>query len=60
MTFDQALDKLKATGELTSAMLAPLGISFETFLRFAQGDTEWQEMSIIRLIHKLENKRNRS
>ena len=56
MTFDEALDQLKTTLQLSTAMLEPLGISFETFLRFSQGDSEWQERSIIRLIHKLENK----
>ena len=56
MTFDEALDQLKSTLQLSTAMLEPLGISFETFLRFAQGDSDWQERSIIRLIHKLENK----
>lgn len=60
MTFDEALDQLKTTLQLSTAMLKPLGISFETFLRFSQGDSEWQEMSIIRLIHKLENKRKRT
>ena len=36
MTKKQAMQELVETGKLTTKLLAPLGISFETFLRFAQ------------------------
>ncbi len=36
MTKRQALYELKKNRKLTTAMLKPLGISFESFLRYAQ------------------------
>lgn len=36
MTKSEAIAKLKATGQLSTDMLAPLGIPFESFLRLAQ------------------------
>ena len=36
MTRKQAIKQLSETGELTTAMLKPLNISFESFLRFSQ------------------------
>ncbi len=36
MTREQAIERLKETRELTTDLLEPLGISFESFLRLAQ------------------------
>lgn len=36
LTKEQAIVKLRETKELSTDLLEPLGISFESFLRFAQ------------------------
>jgi hypothetical protein len=36
MTRTEALAALEAGGEVTTAMLEPLGVSMDTFLRYAQ------------------------
>ena len=36
MTRKQAIERLKKTRKLDTRMLDPLGISFESFLRFSQ------------------------
>jgi hypothetical protein len=36
MTTEQAIKALKETRQLSTAMLEPLGISYESFLRFSQ------------------------
>jgi hypothetical protein len=36
MSFKEALDKLKKEKDLSTAMLEPLGIGMDSFLRFAQ------------------------
>jgi hypothetical protein len=45
MTKQQALKKLRETKQLSTAMLKPLGIGFETFLRLGQlPDHKYNEM----------------
>ena len=50
MTKSQAINKLIYTKELTTAMLTPLGISFETFLKYAQLDKDKRRLYLKRLI----------
>jgi len=50
MTKPEALAKLKAGESLSTAMLEPLGISFEAFLRFAQLSTEASARIIARYL----------
>lgn len=47
MTRDQAIAKLRETRELSTALLAPLGIPFEFFLRFAQVPSGPQTEAVI-------------
>ena len=54
MTFAQALNALKDTGTLTTAMLAPLGITFEHFLRFSSLNASTQKWFVGQLIDFLE------
>tara|TARA_B100000131_G_scaffold297778_1_gene316834 strand:- start:96 stop:308 length:213 start_codon:yes stop_codon:yes gene_type:complete len=54
MTFAQALNALKETRTLSTNLLAPLGISFENFLRFAQVSSDRQEALLDKLIVHLE------
>jgi hypothetical protein len=55
MTRQQAIQKLKSTRQLSTGMLAPLGISFESFLQFAQlPDAKCKEL-VEKLIVKLED-----
>jgi len=60
MTFDEALFKLKQTQDLSTNMLEPLGIPFDHFLRYCSLTSHQSRLALARLIHKLENKRNRS
>ena len=60
MTFDQALDKLKAEKILWSDMLEPLSINFEFFLRLGQLKKEEEAAVIDRLIAHLEYKRSKN
>ena len=57
MTKQQALEKLKETKELSTNMLNPLNISFESFLKYAQiGSEKKQKETIEKLIKALEYK----
>ena len=60
MTFNQALDKLKAEKILWSDMLEPLSINFEFFLRLGQLKKEEEAAVIDRLIAHLEYKRSKN
>jgi len=50
----KAIRELVRTRQLSTAMLAPLGISFESFLRFAQLPKERADEITEKLIAKLE------
>ena len=52
MTRMEAATTLISTGELTTNLLAPLGISMETFLRLAQLPTETANAQIQALIER--------
>ena len=55
MTKQKALEKLKETKELSTNMLKPLNISFESFLKYAQiGSEKKQKETIEKLIKALE------
>ena len=58
MTKEQAIQKLTSTRILSTDLLEPLGISFETFLKFAQLNKQQQEDAIRNLIIKLNNEMN--
>jgi len=53
MTRKQVHKELLKTGELTTAMLPPLGISFESFLKFAQLDKRASQEIIRKILQKL-------
>ena len=53
LTRDQAIAKLVETRELTTNLLEPLNIAFETWLRFAQLPTERCNELTEQLITKL-------
>tara|TARA_A100001515_G_C4555340_1_gene204819 strand:+ start:879 stop:1085 length:207 start_codon:yes stop_codon:yes gene_type:complete len=55
MTKEQAIKKLTETRILSTDLLEPLGISFETFLKFAQLNRHQQGVAIRNLIIKLQN-----
>jgi hypothetical protein len=57
MSFEQAFNELKLTKELNTDMLAALGVSFESFIRYAQHPRPARERMIKGLIRKLEGKR---
>ena len=59
MTQAQALHTLKATRKLNTAMLKPLGVTFEQFLRFAQLGPATTQKAIDLLIERTENRANR-
>jgi hypothetical protein len=54
MTRKKAIAQLKETKQLTTAMLKPLNISFESFLRFAQLPSDKCKQIIEQLIAQLE------
>lgn len=56
MSFEQALNELKLTRELDTEMLPALGVSFESFLRYAQLPKPKRTRAAERLIAKLERK----
>ena len=56
MSFEQAFNELKLTKELNTDMLAALGVSFESFLQYAQRPKATRQRMIERLILKLEGK----
>ena len=59
MTQTQALHTLKTTRKLNTAMLKPLGVTFEQFLRFAQLGPATTEKAIDRLIKRTERRLQR-
>ena len=59
MTQTQALHTLKTTRKLNTAMLEPLGVTFEQFLRFAQLGPATTEIAIDRLIERTEHRLQR-
>ena len=52
MTKKEAIKKLTETKILSTDLLEPLGISFETFLKFSQMNKKQQEEAINNLITK--------
>ena len=54
MTFAQALNALRDTGTITTAMLAPLGMTFEHFLRFSALNASARKWYVGQLIRHLE------
>ena len=56
MTRAQALHTLKTTRKLNTAMLKPLGVTFEQFLRFAQLGPATTELAVDRLIERTERR----
>lgn len=55
LTKEQAVKKLKETKNLTTGLLQPLNISFESWLKYAQIENENRQKEIINmLIKKLE------
>ena len=56
MSFEQAFNELKLTKELNTAMLSALGVSFESFIRYAQLPRAKRTRAAERLIKKLEGK----
>ena len=50
MTKQQALKELRETKTLTTRMLKPLGVSFETFLKYSQLTKEKREEVIREVI----------
>jgi hypothetical protein len=57
MNFEQALDELKRTMDLSTEMLEPLGIPFDHFLHYCQMSSEQSRRAIYRLIARLEKKK---
>ncbi len=55
MTYSQALATLKATNELTSDLLQPLGLSMDFFLQYSQIAGDIRKKVIRNLIRKLES-----
>lgn len=55
MTRADALARLKATRQLSTEMLDPLGIRFESFLRFSQLSDASAADIVTKLILKLES-----
>ena len=55
MNKQQALEKLKETNSLTTALLKPLGIGFETWLRFCQLDKAARDELTVKLISAIDN-----
>jgi len=54
MTFAQALNALRDTGTITTAMLAPLGMNMEHFLRFSALNASARKWYVGQLIRFLE------
>lgn len=50
MTKQEAIDMLEITEELSTAMLEPLGISFEAWLAYVQATPQTREALIEKLI----------
>lgn len=54
LTRHVALEELRRTRILTTAMLKPLNVEFESFLRFSQLPLDVQARIVEQLIHNLE------
>ena len=52
MTRDEALSQLRSTGEISTGMLAPLGLSMDQFLRYAQLPTHRQKAFVDVLLQR--------
>ena len=53
MTYEKAVKQLNETHILSTDLLKPLGISFESFLRLGQMSQNQQDLAVKRLIKKL-------
>ena len=53
MTFEKAVKQLNETRILSTDLLEPLNISFESFLRLGQMSQEHRDLAVERLIKKL-------
>ena len=53
MTFEKAVKQLNNTRILSTDLLKPLNISFESFLRLGQMSKEHRDLAVERLIQKL-------
>ena len=53
MTFEKAVKQLNQTRTLSTDLLEPLNISFESFLRLGQMSQEQRDSAVERLIRKL-------
>ena len=53
MTYEKAVKQLNQTLTLSTDLLEPLNISFESFLRLGQMSQEQRDAAVERLIQKL-------
>ena len=53
MTYEKAVKQLNETRVLSTDLLEPLNISFESFLRLGQMSLEQRDLAVERLIQKL-------
>mgnify|MGYP005700247637 FL=1 len=53
MTYEKAVKQLNETRVLSTDLLEPLNISFESFLRLGQMSQEQRDVAVERLIQKL-------
>ena len=53
MTYEKAVKQLNETRVLSTDLLEPLKISFESFLRLGQMSIEQRDLAVERLIQKL-------
>ena len=53
MTYKKAVKQLNETRVLSTDLLEPLNISFESFLRLGQMSLEQRDLAVERLIQKL-------
>jgi len=53
MTYEKAVKQLNNTRILSTDLLKPLNISFESFLRLGQMSQERRDLAVERLIQKL-------
>jgi len=53
MTYEKAVKQLNNTRVLSTDLLEPLNISFESFLRLGQMSKEQRDLAVERLIQKL-------
>ena len=53
MTYEKAVKQLNNTRVLSTDLLEPLNISFESFLRLGQMSQKQRDLAVARLIQKL-------